>query len=288
MDELSHSSPEDRPELQQESAASGPNGTIYCPHCGTKNALSLYSCARCGERLFLPNADAPPPMGLAACPKCEKANVGRASFCVFCGGSMEAAVRMSPAGTAATRNTARAREQRERGGQRDQQDQRDQRRDERRPEERRTAQPDLRRSETRTEPFQPAPVPNARAEANDSGTPGGQLPVQFRGFNWAAFLLGTIWGLGNGVLLAILVNLAGYAALWFSTRSTDSVKWMGFAAWVIANLINGYKGNEWAWRARKWQSAEHFRRVQQGWLLWAVVTSVIVMIAFSLFFRTEG
>ncbi len=287
MDGLLPSSPEDRPHLQQEAAASGPNDTIYCPHCGTKNALSLYSCLRCGERLFLPNPDAPPPMGLAACPKCEKANVGRASYCVFCGVSMEAAVRMTPAGTAATRNTARAREQRERVSQRDQ------RRDESRPgerrqDERRTAQPDLRRSETRTEPLRPAPVPNARAEANDSGTPGGQLPAQLRGFNWAAFLLGMIWGLGNGVLLALLVNVAGYAALWFSTRGTDSVKWMGFAAWVVANLVVGYKGNEWAWRARKWQSAEHFKRVQQGWLLWAVVGSVIVMIAFSLFFRADS
>lgn len=271
--------------MQQQAAASGPNETIYCPHCGTKNAPSLYSCSRCGERLFLPSADAPPPMGLASCPKCEKANVGRASFCVYCGGSMEAAVRMSPVGAVATRNTARAREQRV--------GQRDQRPDERRPDERRqvdprAAPPELRRSETRAAPLRTAALPNARDEANDSGTPAGQLPAQLRGFNWAAFLLGTIWGLGNGVIIAVLVNFAGIAALWFSTQSADPTKWMGFAAWVVANVFIGYKGNEWAWRARKWQSAEHFRRVQQNWLLWAVVASVLGMIVFSVFYSAEN
>ncbi len=211
-------------------------------------------------------------MGLVACPKCEKPNVSRASYCVYCGHSVETAVRMSPAGAgagAAGRGQTRP-------------NQRDARDSGRSREPRAPAPADLRRSETRAEPLRPATAPDARAEANGSGSPKAQLPAALRGFNWAAFLLGPIWGLGNAALPAILIGLASGIIPWF-TRT--SMPWVGYAVWLGANLFVGYKANEWAWRSRKWASAEQFRRTQQAWLLWAVIASVIVMIVFSIFLR---
>jgi serine/threonine-protein kinase len=98
------------------------------------------------------------------------------------------------------------------------------------------------------------------------------LPASLRGFNWAAFILGPVWGLGNAVVPAILIGIALWIVLWV-TYTTVPVA--GVAAVVLGSLLIGYRGNEWAWRARKWQSGEQFRRVQQGWLLWAVVVAII-------------
>jgi hypothetical protein len=98
------------------------------------------------------------------------------------------------------------------------------------------------------------------------------LPPSLKGFNWAAFILGPVWGLGNTVVPAIIIGVALWAVLWL-TYST--VPYVGAGAVVCGSLVIGYRANEWAWRARKWQSIEQFRRVQQGWLLWAVVVAII-------------
>jgi serine/threonine-protein kinase len=103
-----------------------------------------------------------------------------------------------------------------------------------------------------------------------------------RGFNWGAFLLAPIWGLGNAVLPAIVIGLAGWTVPWLTRTSAP---WAGFAVWLGAILFVGYKANEWAWRSRKWASVEQFRRIQQAWLLWAIIASAIVMIVYYFFFR---
>ncbi len=73
------------------------------------------------------------------------------------------------------------------------------------------------------------------------------VPDEIRGWNWGAFLLNWIWGLGNNTFIALLmfvpvVNLA-----------------MPF--------VLGAKGNAWAWKNAKWDDVDHFRRVQRTWTL---------------------
>ncbi len=103
----------------------------------------------------------------------------------------------------------------------------------------------------------------AAQPTNDSGTPEAQLPQELKGWNWGAILLPFVWGpfnrvgAGFGSLMVVMVlpipvafQLLGYTAL---------------ALWM------GARGNEWAWRARKWKSADHFRRVQRVWVTWGSV-----------------
>ena len=43
---------------------SGQTNSIYCAHCGTGNKLYASICDRCGERVYRPNVDQPPPLAL--------------------------------------------------------------------------------------------------------------------------------------------------------------------------------------------------------------------------------
>lgn len=86
------------------------------------------------------------------------------------------------------------------------------------------------------------------------------LPENLRGWNWGAFFFTWIWGLGNGV----------YVALWGLLLCMVP---LGGLVWAI---VCGSKGNEWAWKTKKWQSHEEFRRVQWRWTLAAPIVLGVV------------
>jgi len=98
-------------------------------------------------------------------------------------------------------------------------------------------------------------------ENNTSGQgKNSEVPIELQGWNWGAFLLTWIWGIGNNTYRAF---------------------------WVFFPLVNffmiiflGLKGNEWAWRHRKWESVTHFKEVQKKWVK-AGVIFVAVMLVFS-------
>ena len=99
-----------------------------------------------------------------------------------------------------------------------------------------------------------------KREANDSGRgPESLLPDELRGLNWGALLLNFVWGLAMRVpqTWLCLVPLVG----------------------IFWPLVMWVKGNDWAWRYRRWDSVEHFRRVQEKW---AVAGLVLVVVMFVL------
>jgi len=38
------------------------------------------------------------------------------------------------------------------------------------------------------------------------------------------------------------------------------------------------RGNEWAWKYRRWDSVGHFREVQEKWIKWGMIFAVISII----------
>ncbi len=76
------------------------------------------------------------------------------------------------------------------------------------------------------------------------------VPKEIEGWNWGAFLLGWIWGIGNSVWISFL----------------ELVPYIG---WVMAFVL-GAKGSEWAWRYKRWDSIEHFKRTQRTWTMWGI------------------
>ena len=59
-----------------------------------------------------------------------------------------------------------------------------------------------------------------------------------------------------------------------------------FTVLVAAKLLLGFKGNEWAWQARQWQSAQQFKVVQGTWMNWGTIVVIIVVILLVMLTRT--
>ncbi|GLR04368.1 hypothetical protein GCM10007906_19560 [Vibrio hyugaensis] len=91
------------------------------------------------------------------------------------------------------------------------------------------------------------------------------VPPEIKGWNWGAFLLNWIWGIGNSTYIALLMFVPLVNIFMF--------------------FILGAKGNEWAWRNRTWRSIEHFKQTQKKWRNAGLI---IFFVIFPLFFILIG
>jgi len=78
------------------------------------------------------------------------------------------------------------------------------------------------------------------------------IPPEIDRWNWGAFLLNWIWGVGNNTFIALLTLIP-------------------FFGLIIMPFVLGAKGIRWAWRNGRWDSVEHFKRVQRLWAIWGVI-----------------
>jgi hypothetical protein len=91
------------------------------------------------------------------------------------------------------------------------------------------------------------------------------IPIEITGWNWGAFFFGWLWGISNGVMISLLTLVPYVGAIMF--------------------IVLGVKGNEWAWRNRRWDSIEHFRNSQRKWgIASAVVFLLSVIMLLFIFF----
>jgi hypothetical protein len=244
---------------------------IFCAHCGIENAKGGYACSRCGERLLEVHTDTVSPMGLVSCSHCGGANNNRAAYCWVCGKEMIDAARISPAPrpqpaaapasgpTSAPTSAPKARAYRP----------------DLNPVSTPTSEPsgepgDLRGSTSQSPEFEiqaPTDIPLGSADAppNTSGTRDGEIPPGVKKWNWAAFLMPAVWGLFSGVPYTVIL----FGAAFLPTN-------LQFAVMVAASLFLGFKGNELAWRGKKWRSVEHFNAFQKQWTSWAVKLTIAV------------
>lgn len=88
---------------------------------------------------------------------------------------------------------------------------------------------------------------SGRGEASD-------VPAEIRGWNWGAFLLSWLWGIGNATPIALLTLVP--------------------CAGLVMPFVLGAKGSEWAWQNRRWHGVDDFRRTQRSWAVAGVVTWV--------------
>ena len=254
--------------------AAGPEnrtGHLFCPYCGTEDTADGGFCNHCGEGIAAPSVDRHRPEELATCSNCSTTTLVQARRCVGCGVSLEDVKplpyeRVNPDDSLS--NAAYG--------------------------------PPPDRSESRSAPAETASRwpfsdagpssdaavkrgratrvrPELKEEPNDSGSPDAALPEELRGFNWGAFLLGPAWGIGNGIWLAGILLV-----LFFMPASMRGALPL---IYLPAALILGFKGNELAWRAKKWLSTEHFRRVQRTWMMWGFAVGMPVLLTLMFFVR---
>lgn len=77
------------------------------------------------------------------------------------------------------------------------------------------------------------------------------IPEEIKGWNWGAAGLFWIWGASNRVWISVL----------------SFVPIINFVFWIYL----GIKGNELAWRAKKWESVAKFKETQDEWKPWGVL-----------------
>lgn len=87
------------------------------------------------------------------------------------------------------------------------------------------------------------------------------VPAEVDRWNWGAFLLNWIWGIGNNTFIALLM-------------------FVPFVNLVMAFVL-GAKGSAWAWRNKRWESVEQFKAVQRQWAKWGVIVFAAFIVVFG-------
>lgn len=92
-----------------------------------------------------------------------------------------------------------------------------------------------------------------------------QVPDEIHGWNWGAFLLPGVWCLTNHVWIGLLA--------WADPTLISSLG----MPWCIMGVILGFKGNEWAWKSRRWRSIAEFKAHQRAWSIagWLIVGTTL-------------
>ncbi|MBN1690758.1 MAG: hypothetical protein JW901_07035 [Dehalococcoidia bacterium] len=88
---------------------------------------------------------------------------------------------------------------------------------------------------------------------------GAAVPAGLGEFNWGGLLLTWIWGIGNNVWWSFLV-------------------FVPYLGWMVMPWVLAFKGTEWAWQSRRWESVEHFKKVQHTWSVWGWALSITLAV----------
>ena len=99
----------------------------------------------------------------------------------------------------------------------------------------------------------PTPPPPAPAVTPSPSTANfaHEIPPGVKGWSWGAFFLSFVWAIPNKTWIGLLalVPLIG----------------------LPVPFVLGFKGREWAWRNRRWDSVAQFNAVQRKWSIWGSV-----------------
>lgn len=89
------------------------------------------------------------------------------------------------------------------------------------------------------------------------------VPPEIHGWNWGAFLLNWIWGIGNSTYIALLMFVP--------------------LVNIVMLFVLGAKGNQWAWQNRTWRDVEHFKKTQRKW---GITGALLVFVGLPLLFSS--
>ena len=110
-------------------------------------------------------------------------------------------------------------------------------------------------------PYQPPRAELADVTPGENNSGGGksiEVPAGVKGWSWGAFLWNWIWSIFNKTWIGLLAL----------------IPYVGF----IVGIYLGFKGRELAWRNKRWESLEHFNRVQRKWSLWGLLIIGIALL----------
>ena len=105
-------------------------------------------------------------------------------------------------------------------------------------------------------PFTPPITQLETFTENNSGMGSEIIPDGVKGWSWGGFLLTIIWGLSHRVWLSLLIF----------------IPYIG----LLVSIYIGIKGRELAWKNKRWESVEHFNRVQRSWSIWSAIIAIVL------------
>jgi serine/threonine-protein kinase len=100
-----------------------------------------------------------------------------------------------------------------------------------------------------------------------------QVPQEIHGWNWGAFFFPGLWCIPNQVWLGLIS---------WSDISIITLPFTMGMTWPVMAIILGVKGNEWAWKSRRWKSLKAFKRHQRLWAIAGFVSVFIFLVVLTL------
>ena len=89
-------------------------------------------------------------------------------------------------------------------------------------------------------------------------------------FNWGAFFIMPFWGPGNQIYIAIILLLPI-----FSKAIIQRYTLTFLIISILLSIWFGIKGNEWAWKYKKFENIEKFHSYQKKWAIAGIVFAII-------------
>jgi len=119
-----------------------------------------------------------------------------------------------------------------------------------------------------TEP-EPPPPPRPIDRPTDEQIRQEVVAVEMTKWNWGAFLLTFIWGLGHGYPRSLLIWVPFY----------------NFYEWYRL----GRYGNKIAWATGRWTTVDAFRKSQRKWAIWGIIAVTVAFVVYaSIYDSTSG
>lgn len=125
-------------------------------------------------------------------------------------------------------------------------------------------------SPSRSTSVHPAPGNNSgKGKLLDSSI---AVPQEIPGWNWGAFFFPGLWCIPNQVWIGLIA---------WSDLSIITLPFTMGMTWPMMAIILGVKGNEWAWKSRRWKSIKAFKRHQRIWAIagFCLVSVFIIVLA---------
>jgi serine/threonine-protein kinase len=99
------------------------------------------------------------------------------------------------------------------------------------------------------------------------------VPQEVPGWNWGAFFFPGLWCIPNQVWIGLIA---------WSDLSLITLPFTMGMTWPMMAIILGVKGNEWAWKSRRWKSVKAFKRHQRLWAIagFLLVSVLMIVLAF--------
>jgi len=93
------------------------------------------------------------------------------------------------------------------------------------------------------------------------------VPAAAKRWNWGAFFMSWIWGLGNRTSIALLSLIP--------------------VVNIVMAFVLGARGSQWAWKNKNWENEAQFTRIQGlwsafGWGLFAGYAVALVLLVIAL------